>query len=67
MGVLLLILGTGSLIFQYSSPVEVYAQVDVGPFWNMGPNMISDRSNSLDTDSDGTDIYPCVPGKRNGV
>ena len=31
MGVLLLILGVGSLIFQYSNPVEVYAQVDRRP------------------------------------
>ena len=57
MGVLLLILGVGSLIFQYSNTVEVYAQVDVGPLWNMGPQNTSDKSDSQDSDSDGTDIF----------
>ena len=37
MGVLLLILGVGSLIFQYSNTVEVYAQVDLGPLFTIGP------------------------------
>ena len=39
-GVLLLILGVVSLIFQYSTTVEVYAQVDVGPLINIGDEMI---------------------------
>jgi hypothetical protein len=56
-GVLLLILGAGSLIFQYSTTVDVYAQVDVGPLWNMGPQDTSDKSVSQVSDSDGTDIF----------
>jgi hypothetical protein len=54
MGILLLILGVGSLIFQYSTTVEVYAQVNLGPLVNIGP---PDRSDSQDSDSDGTDIF----------
>jgi hypothetical protein len=53
-GILLLILGVVSLIFQYSTTVEVYAQVNLGPFVNIGP---PDRSNSQDSDSDRTDIF----------
>ena len=53
-GVLLLILGAVSLIFQYSTTVEVYAQVNLGPLVNIGPPFESD---SLDSDSDGRDIF----------
>ena len=53
-GILLLILGVVSLIFQYSTTVEVYAQVNLGPFLNIGP---PDRSDSQDSDSDGRDIF----------
>ena len=53
-GVLLLILGVVSLIFQSSTTVQVYGQVNLGPFVNIGP---PDRSNSQDSDSDGTDIF----------
>ena len=53
-GILLLILGVVSLIFQSSTTVQVYGQVDLGPFVNIGP---PDRSNSQDSDSDGTDIF----------
>jgi hypothetical protein len=53
-GILLLILGVVSLIFQYSTTVEVYAQVDLGPLVNIGP---PHRSDSQDSDSDGTDIF----------
>jgi len=52
--ILFLILGVVSLIFQYSTTVEVYAQVNLGPFVNIGP---PDRSDSQDSDSDGTDIF----------
>jgi hypothetical protein len=61
-GVLLLILGVGSLIFQYSTTVEVYAQVSVGPFFTIGP---PDRSVSQDSDSDGTDIFDAYEGDGN--
>jgi hypothetical protein len=54
MGILLLILGVVSLIFQYSTTVEVYAQVNLGPLVNIGP---PHRSDSQDSDSDGTDIF----------
>jgi uncharacterized cupin superfamily protein len=54
-GVLLLILGAVSLIFQYSTTVEVYAQVNLGPLINIGDE--NDRSDSLDSDSDGRDIF----------
>jgi hypothetical protein len=68
MGVLLLILGTGSLIFQYSSPVNVFAQVSVGPLWNMGDgNNGSDRSVRLDAESDGTDIFVTYEQQGGGV
>jgi hypothetical protein len=53
-GILLLILGVVSLIFQSSTTVQVYGQVDLGPLVNIGP---PDRSNSQDSDSDGTDIF----------
>jgi hypothetical protein len=52
-GVLLLILGAVSLIFQYSTTVEVYAQVNLGPLINIG----DDISDSQDSDSDGRDIF----------
>jgi hypothetical protein len=61
-GVLLLILGVVSLIFQSSTTVQVYGQVNLGPLVNIGP---PDRSNSQDSDSDGTDIfmaYGATPG-----
>jgi hypothetical protein len=61
-GVLLLILGVASLIFQSSTTVQVYGQVNLGPLVNIGP---PDRSNSQDSDSDGTDIfmaYGATPG-----
>jgi hypothetical protein len=54
-GVLLLILGAVSLIFQYSTTVEVYAQVNLGPLINIGDE--DDRSDSQDSDSDGRDIF----------
>ena len=53
-GVLILILGVVSLIFQSSTTVQVYGQVDLGPLVNIGPPF---RSNSQDSDSDGTDIF----------
>jgi hypothetical protein len=53
-GVLLLILGVGSLIFQYSTTVDVYAQVDLGPFINIGP---PNRSDGQDSDSDRSDTF----------
>jgi hypothetical protein len=62
-GVLLLILGVVSLIYQYSTTVEVYAQVDLGPLVNIGP---PDRSDSQDSDSDGTDIFMAY-GATQGV
>ena len=65
MGVLLLILGVGSLIFQYSTTANVYAQVSVGPLWNMGEGDTADKSVSQDSDSDGTDIF--VAYQREGV
>jgi hypothetical protein len=66
-GALLVILGVGSLIFQYSSPVEVYAQVSVGPLWNMGSGDGSDKSDSLDAESDGTDIFVTYKDQAGGV
>ena len=56
-GILLLILGVGSLIFQSSTTVQVYGQVDVGPLWNMGIGDTADKSVSQEADSDGTDIF----------
>jgi hypothetical protein len=53
-GVLLLILGVVSLIFQSSTTVQVYGQVNLGPLVNIGP---PPRSDSQDSDSDGTDIF----------
>jgi hypothetical protein len=53
-GILLLILGVVSLIFQSSTTVQVYGQVDLGPLVNIGP---PDRSDSQDSDSDGRDIF----------
>ena len=53
-GILLLILGVVSLIFQSSTTVQVYGQVNLGPLVNIGP---PDRSDSQDSDSDGTDIF----------
>jgi hypothetical protein len=52
-GILLLILGVVSLIFQSSTTVQVYGQVDLGPLVNIG----DDRSESQDSDSDGGDIF----------
>jgi hypothetical protein len=52
--ILFLILGVVSLFFQSSTTVQVYGQVDVGPFVNIGPPFESD---SQDSDSDGTDIF----------
>jgi hypothetical protein len=58
MGVLLLILGVGSLIFQYStSTVNVYAQVAQGPLWNMGEGNTADKAVSQEADTDGTNLY----------
>jgi hypothetical protein len=57
-GVLLLILGVGSLIFQYStSTVNVYAQVAQGPLWNMGEGNTADKAVSQEADTDGTNLY----------
>src|SRR5688500_17005266 len=53
-GILLLILGVVSLIFQSSTTVQVYGQVNLGPLINIGPPFESD---SQDSDSDGTDIF----------
>ncbi|HEU4445335.1 MAG TPA: hypothetical protein VFR94_11740 [Nitrososphaeraceae archaeon] len=50
-GILLLILGLVSLIFQYSTTVDVYAQVGVGPFIPIGPPF---RSTAIDTVQVGT-------------
>jgi hypothetical protein len=61
-GILLLILGVVSLIFQSSTTVQVYGQVDLGPFVNIGPPF---RSDSQDSDSDGTDIF--IAYGANGV
>jgi hypothetical protein len=61
-GILLLILGVVSLIFQSSTTVQVYGQVDLGPLVNIGP---PNRSDSQDSDSDGTDIF--IAYGANGV
>jgi hypothetical protein len=53
--ILFLILGVVSLIFQSSTTVQVYGQqADLGPLTNIGPPF---RSDSQDSDSDGTDIF----------
>jgi hypothetical protein len=52
--ILFLILGVVSLIFQSSTTVQVYGQVDLGPFQNIGPPF---RSDSIDSDSDGTEMF----------
>ena len=51
--ILFLILGVVSLIFQSSTTVQVYAQVNLGPFINIS----DDTSDSQDSDSDGRDIF----------
>ena len=63
LGVLLLILGVVSLIFQYSTTVQVYGQVNVGPFFNMGFQI---EAIAIDSDSDGTDIFLAYERGREG-
>jgi hypothetical protein len=55
--ILFLILGVVSLIFQSSTTVQVYGQVDVGPLWNMGEGNTGDKSVSQHADTDGTNLY----------
>jgi hypothetical protein len=62
--ILFLILGVVSLIFQSSTTVQVYGQVDVGPFFTIG---YPDTSVSIDADSDGTDIFPAYERAGEGV
>jgi hypothetical protein len=63
-GVLLLILGVVSLIFQSSTTVQVYGQVNLGRFFTIGG---SDSSNGQDSDSDGTDIFTVYQLGAEGV
>jgi hypothetical protein len=67
MGVLLLILGVGSLTFQYSTTtVNVYAQVARGPLWNMGEGDTADKAVSQHADTDGTNLYLAYQDEETG-
>jgi hypothetical protein len=62
--ILFLILGVASLIFQSSTTVQVYGQVDVGPFFTIG---YPDTSVKIVVDSDGTDVFPAYERAGEGV
>jgi hypothetical protein len=64
--ILFLILGVVSLIFQSSTPVQVYGQVDVGPLWNMGEGDTADKSVSQEADTDGTNLYLSYQDEETG-
>jgi hypothetical protein len=64
--ILFLILGVVSLIFQSSTTVQVYGQVDVGPLWNMGEGDTADKSVSQEADTDGTNLYLSYQDKETG-
>jgi YVTN family beta-propeller protein len=67
-GVVLLLFGILSLIFQYSNTsvnnMNAYAQVDLGPFVPIGP---PNRSTALDAVSDGSKTYVSYAAEQQGA